>query len=208
VQTKNPAFLWFALFAIYLILNFVQGMSHVAFPYTMVYALAFLLMSIALSKGSGALGTLFGFMAFIVATLTWITSGGYITSQTGMMLSFVFSGVALLNEYGILEYGGRTVNSRYFLLGAFGGIFLFGLLYFLSRLGFIPVGFPPTFWVGELPWYTVLNHLGIMLLAGIDMILMLRGGWEKYQIYRWAFFAMTLVGALAIIWMNFGLAIL
>jgi hypothetical protein len=212
---KNPGFLWFALAIIYLVLNFfVQGVNHVAFTYTMVYALAFLLIAITLSKGSEKVGTLFGLMTFACGMLTWMTSGIYFiaTAATGMILSFIFFAIALLNEYGVLNYGGKTVNSKWLVMGALAGIFLFGLMYFLGNFGLIPAGWelgtlPP--WSGRaLPWHTILNHLGITLLAGIDMLLMLGfGNWEKWRNYRWIFFGLTVIGALGIVATNWGLCI-
>ena len=210
-ELDGAGFPWLALALVYLVLNFfVQGTTHFAFPYTMVYALAFLLIAIALSKGSEKVSVLFGFMAFACGMLTWIVSGFGSAPQTMMLLSFVFFAIALLSEFGVLDYGGKAVNGKWLVMGGLAGIFLFGFLYFLHRLGIVPVGIPPTFgWTAPLPWYTILNHLGITLLAGIDMLLMLGfGSWEKWRNYRWIFLGLALIGALAIVASGFGLGVL
>lgn len=208
VQTKSPAFQWTLLFALYLISNvFVQGWGHLAFTYTMVYTLAFLLIAITIAKatsGKGkAIGTLFAIMTIFVCTMTWITSMSPtytgITPETCMFITILFAVLAIANEYGFIE-AKASVNNKYCLLAALGGIFLFGLLYFLGRLGFL-TGTP-----SPLGWHTILNHLGITLLAGMDMLLVFGvGKWEKWSIYRWIFVALTVIGAVAMMASGWGL---
>ena len=217
-ELGGAGFPWLALALVYLVLNFfVQGTTHGAFPYTMVYALAFLLIAIALSKGSEKVGTLFGFMTFACGMLTWIVSGysAFVGTPTGgMILSFVFFAIALLDESGVLSYGGKIVNGKWLVMAALAGIFLFGIMYLLSWMGLIPVGGAGIgqfwFYQGPLPpWHTILNHLGITLLAGIDMLLMLGfGSWEKWRNYRWIFLGLALIGALAMAASGWGLGVL
>lgn len=214
-KTESPAFQWTLLLVVYLVANFiVQGLNHVAFTYTMVYTLAFLLIAITIakttakSKGDREIGTLFGIMTLFVGMMTWITSSGYILPQTGMYITIIFTVLAFLNEFGVIETK-YSASNKYCLLAALGGIFLFGLMYFLGRLGLIPCGMPPSYWVGPLPWYTVINHLGITLLAGADMLLILGvGEWDKWKMARWLFTGMALIGAAAMLYYDFGLAIL
>lgn len=215
-KTDNPAFQWTLLFVVYLLANFlVQGFTHIAFTYTMVYTLAFLLVSITISKAVNKeeIGTLFAVMTLFVGTMTWITSMAYILPETGMWLTIVFTAAAFLNEYGIIETKG-SINNKYCLLAAFGGIFLFGILYFLGRLGFVPVG-PPLNWPGldtwpwaggPLPWHTIINHLGITLLAGSDMLLIFGvAKWKEWRTARWLFTIMALAGAVAMLYYGWGL---
>lgn len=210
---KSPAFQWTLLFIIYLLSNIlVQGWGSIAFAYTMVYTCAFLLIAITISKATAKtkreIGGLFAIMTLFVGMMTWVTSGAYVDAEIAMGITAVFTVLALLNEYGVVE-AQKSVNNKYCLLGALGGIFLFGLLYFLHRLGILPIGMPPTQFIGDLPWYTVLNHLGVTLLAGADMLLIFGlGKWEKWEKARWLFFAMIVIGALAMLQAGFGLAIL
>jgi hypothetical protein len=209
--TKLPARQWTVLFTVYLILNFVvQGLSHPAFAYTMVYTLAFLLIAITLAKTAAKekITPLFAIMSLFVGMLTWVVSGAYLPADAGMWLSIVFTLIAFASELGWLETR-RSIDNKYMIVGALGGMFLFGLLYFLSRLGIFPVWWGQLVWTtAPLPWYTVLNHLGIVLLAGTDMILMMGlGKWEQWDKYRWVFAGMVVLGALGIISANFGLAI-
>jgi hypothetical protein len=211
VKTESPAFQWTLLFAIYLIANIlVQGWGHFAFTYTMVYTLAFLLIAITIAKatsGKGkAIGTIFAIMTIFVGSMTWLTSMSPtltgMTPETGMWITIIFTTLAILNEYGVIETK-ASINNKYCLLAALSGIFLFGFTYFLGRLGFF-TGTP-----GPLEWHTILNHLGITLLAGTDMLLVLGvSEWERWRMYRWIFFALTLIGALAMLSAGWGLAIL
>jgi hypothetical protein len=212
VKTDSPALQWTLLFAIYLIVNIaVQGWGHFAFTYTMVYTLAFLLIGITISKataGKGkAIGTIFAIMTVFVGTMTWITSMSPtytgITPETLMWITIIFTVLALLNEYGVIETE-ASINNKYALLAALGGMFLFGFLYFLGRLGLLP----PYYSVGPLEWHTILNHLGITFLAGTDMLLIFGvGEWEKWRIVRWIFFFATVIGALAMLNAGWGLRI-
>jgi len=216
VKTDKPAVHWTLLCIIYLVANIVvQGPGNAAFAYTMVYTLAFLLIAVTISKATNGkgktIGSLFAVMTLFVGMMTWITSGFSGTAagaQTCMGIAIVFTAIAFLNEYDYIETK-SSINNKYCLLGALGGIFLFGFLYFLHRLGIVPVGFPPTLYVGPLPWFTILNHLGITLLAGTDMLLIMGvGKWEKTVMYRWLFFGFIIIGVLGILQAGFGLAIL
>lgn len=220
VKTDEPAFLWTSLCIIYLVANiFVQGWGHTAFAYTMVYTLAFLLIAITIMKATSTkkgkgIGALFAVMTVFVSMLTWLTSGTYaIDATSGMWLAIVFTVIALLNEYGVLETK-VSVNNKYCLLAALGGIFLFGLLYMLTWLGVFPIGSGASggwWWYhGSLPpWYTILNHVGITLFALVDMLLILgMGDWEKWKKYRWLFWSLTVLGAAGMIVTDWGLAIL
>ena len=210
-ELDGAGFPWLALALVYLALNFfVQGTTHFAFPFTMVYALAFLLIAIALSKGSEKVGTLFGFMTFACGMLAMMVSRGYVSPpSTGMILSFLFFAIALLNEFGILSYGGKTVNGKWLVMGALAGIFLFTMFWMLYRFGLIPSATSGLLYTGEAPWHAVINHLGLMLLAGVDMLLMLGfGSWEKWRNYRWIFLGLALIGALAIVASGWGLGVL
>jgi len=215
-KTDSPAFAWIVLCLVYGVSNFfVQGLSHVAFPYTMVYTLAFLLIAVTVSKSvergkNAEIGTLFGIMTLFVGLLTFVTSMGFITSQAGMWLAIVFTVIAFLNEFGVIE-SRYSPDNKYCVLAALGGIFLFGLTYFLARLGLMPAGWPLSYWVGPLPWHTVINHLGIMMLAGLDMVLLLGiGDWKEdsWKYARWGCFALAIIGALAMLYYNFGLTML
>lgn len=206
-QTKSPAFPWMLLFIIYMVSNFfVQGMTHVAFPYTMVYSLAFLLIAISLSK-DGKTGDLFGFMMFAVALLTQITSAAYIFPPTAMVISIIFTALALLDELGIVKLTKTTKESKLFLMGAFAGILFFALMWVLSWL---PINQQWWVWPASYaPWYVYLNHIGFALLAGIDMVILLDfGTWEKWAKWRLLFFALTVIGALVMLATNWGLQIL
>lgn len=213
-KVENPALQWIILCIVYLISNIlVQGYGHLAFTYTMVYTLAFLLIAITISKSvskgkDAEIGTLFGIMTLFVGLLAVVTSMAWINPQTGMFLAIVFTILAFLNEYGVVE-SKYSPNNKYCVLAALGGIFLFGLTYFLGRLGYLPGGWPPSYWVGPLPWYTIINHLGILLLAGADMVLLMGvGKWEKARTVRWLFFGLALIGAVAMLYYDFGLAML
>lgn len=210
IKYDKPAFLYASLAAIYLAANFlVQGITHVAFTYTMVYALAFLLIGIAIQKVSSgkSMGVVFALMTLFLGILTKITSAGYIDANSGMWLGIVFFVLALLNEYGIIETK-QKINSRYCLIGALGGIFLFGLLYIVSRLGYFPVGPTFTYWTGPLPMETLLNHGGITLLAGIDMLIIFGiSKWDKMKLWRWIFWGVAVIGALWMLSVNFGLTL-
>ena len=58
------------------------------------------------------------------------------------------------------------------------------------------------------PMYTILNHFGTMMLATVDMIIIAGFcGWEKWSKYPWFFWTLAIIGALAIVYMDFGLGI-
>jgi hypothetical protein len=209
-ELDGAGFPWLALALVYLVLNFfVQGTTSIAFAYTMVYALAFLLIAIALSKGSEKVSVLFGFMTFACGMLSMMVSRGYIDKMSGMTLSIVFFAIALLSEFGVLSYGGKTVNGKWLVMGALAGIFLFTMFWMLYRFGLIPSATSGLLYTGEAPWHAVINHLGLMLLAGVDMLLMLGfGSWEKWRNYRWIFLGLALIGALAMAASGWGLGVL
>lgn len=209
-NTKGPALPWTLLTIVYALGNlFIQGLNHVAWTYTWVYTLAFLLIAITLAKAykDQAIGAVFAIMTVFVGTMTWITSMSpsytNITPFACMIITIIFTAIAFANEFRIIETK-ASVNNKYALLAAIGGIFLFGLLYLLGRLGLLPPYFIP----GPLQWHTILNHVGITLLAGTDMFILVGlGTWDKWARYRWVFLALTVIGALAMLSAGWGLAI-
>jgi hypothetical protein len=203
-DTKGPAVTWTLLAVIYALGNLYQFTARpFAFPYTMTYLLAFFMVAVIIAKAwsKEKIGSLFGVMAFFVAMLTWISSGGYIEPTACMYLAIVFAVIGLLNEYGVLETS-YNINFKYTLIGSLGAIFLFGLLYFLSRLGFVPIGALPNlfYWTGPLPWFTILNHIGIMAMALLDLLLIFGAGdWDDWRIYRVAALGLAIIGALMLL---------
>jgi len=186
---------WALLSVVYLILALAFLWGRWEFAYAIPYILGFASVAIVLSSDEPEL------IAAMCAALIGLTSVAISEPISGLLassaawISGVLFAILLLNEFGVFkEYSPySTKTAKYLVLVSFLAWFFWALNYFISRIIYWPT---PT---AGLPFETVLNHGGIMLLALNEALALLGIKYKNQEVVSVIFALIAILGAFLLV---------
>lgn len=197
----SKAFPWVLIGAVMLLFNFIIiTPSRWEFPYGIAYAIASF--AIAILQSSKAPGVLAGLFTALIGGLTIFVSLGGFSANVGMWLGgFLFLGI-LANEYGLIEWKGRSVNIKTLVAIPFVMWLIWGLTYFGARVT------DPRGIFAQLPLQTILYHGGFMALSFWELLRVIGVEIKNHWKVSLALTFITILGMFLTVAMGWGLALL